>query len=61
LRRIYTHVDMRGTQSSPQTHRITFVYTGGGITSRSLAWNTSLNRNVTINGVMFEDDHTGAN
>jgi hypothetical protein len=58
-RRIYTNVNLAGTAARPQNHQVVLWYSGGGLPTRNLRFETTLNRHVTINGNMYEDDATG--
>jgi hypothetical protein len=60
-RRIYTDVALAGTKTSPRNHNVTLWLGGGGIPSRNLWFDMTLTRQITINGVMYEDDATGHN
>ncbi len=59
LRKIYTNVELTGTKTNPKQHNVTLALTGGGISSRSLGFDKLLVKQITINGDMYEDDHTG--
>lgn len=55
---IYTDVALAGTKTSPKMHKIIISIAGGGV--NGIPFCKEITDNITINGVMYEDDATGA-
>lgn len=58
-KQIYTGVALAGTATNPKNHKIVLSITGGGVNGKS--FRKEIIDQITINGVMYDDDFTGAN
>jgi hypothetical protein len=56
---IFTDVALAGTAQRPQEHRFIISIAGGGV--NGIPFCKEITERITINGVMYEDDATGAN
>ena len=57
-RKIYTPVELAGTEESPVLHSFEIYINGGGV--GSVEFCKKLKGTITINGVMYDDDFSGA-
>ena len=57
-RKIYTPVELAGTEESPVSHSFEIYINGGGV--GSVEFCKKLNGTITINGVMYDDDFSDA-
>ncbi len=57
-RKIYTPVELAGTEESPVSHSFEIYINGGGV--GNVEFCKKLNGTITINGVMYDDDFSGA-
>jgi len=57
-RKIYTPVELAGTEEAPQTHSFEIYIGGGGVDSVEFC--QKLDGSITINGDMYSDDFSGA-
>lgn len=55
-RKIYTDVALKGTAKKPVSHSVSIVISGGGV--KGIPFCTQLDKSITINGDMYEDDFT---
>jgi len=51
-------VALAGTKTSPKTHPVTININGGGVAGVT-TFCKKITESITINGSMYEDDHTG--
>lgn len=58
-RKIYTPVELPGTEEQPVAHEFEIYITGGGV--RDVEFCQKLIGRITINGDMYSDDFSGAN
>ncbi len=56
-RKVYTAVELAGTTKKPVKHNVSIVLHGGGVPGVA-EFCTTLVKQITINGNMYEDDHT---
>ena len=54
--KLYTDIYLSGTNEEPRSHKISFDIYGGGVDD--VEWCTSVDKYITINGDMYEDDGT---
>lgn len=57
-RKIYTPVELAGTQEDPVSHSFEMYINGGGV--GNVEFCKKLSGTITINGVMYDDDFSGA-
>lgn len=57
-RKIYTPVELAGTEENPVSHPFEIYINGGGV--GEIEFCKKINRNITIDGVMYDDDFSGA-